>query len=199
MSTLTPPPVPRTLLAKLVIGISALVALATSAPPPWTATAAGELRVALDDSGEQRVLLSIELTGPLYQGAYAGTVEVTAVTDRAASDFSLEARVLTTGALAIDSFAAPALDAGADGGASTLTVQPSLESPDRASLSFTLTCTQLEFPRPESCLAQAELLLARQSARPLSARLSVTTTLTGGGGSDRPPGTSTIDLQEIER
>jgi len=192
------PRVPRALLAKLIIGISAIVALATSAPPPWTTTEGQELRVVLDDRSEQRVLLSIEITGPLYQGAYGGLVDVTAVADRAASDFSLEARLLTPDTLAVDSFSALQPDSGAepDGGADTLTAQPSLESPDRASLQLGLPCIQLE-ERPESCLARAELRLARESARPLTAQLSVITRLMGGDGSDPPPGSVTIDLQEL--
>lgn len=201
MSALIPSgtPVSRTLLAKLIIGVSAVVALATSGPPPWTATEEQQLRVALNERSEQRVLLTIELTGPLYQGTYSGSVELTAVADRAASDFSLEARSLTPDALALGSFDAPQPDAGSapDGGASTRVVQPSLESPDRASLQMRLACTELEAERPEACLAQAEIRLARESARGLDARLSVSVHLQGYYGPDRPPGTLMIDLQEL--
>lgn len=190
--SISAPAQPRqTLLAKAIIGLSAIVALATSDVPSWRTTDELRLQVLLDERSEQRLLLTLEVSGRLYEDLASTEIQLDVTTDRAASDFVLEARSLTPDTLEVLTFGAP--DAGAEG----LAVRPSLESPNRASLSFTLTCAQVELEeRPESCFAQAEIRVARESERPVLANV-VVTTLSTGGGPDQPDGNFTVNLEEI--
>ena len=194
MSPLTraPSAASRPLLAKLVIAVTGVVALATSRPPPWVATEERELRVALDERGEQRLLLTVEIADPFYAGLDTAEIDVVVVTDRAASDFSLEARSLTPDTLEVFGSDAP------DFGAGALTVRPSLESPARAAVVLALTCADVElYERPESCFARAELTLARESERPLVASVTATANFSGGD-SREPDETFSFELEALE-
>ena len=66
----------RALLAKLVIGGSALVALASSPPPEWVAQQQAHLHLVFDERKERTAILSIEVSGKLYASAQGGTLEL---------------------------------------------------------------------------------------------------------------------------
>jgi hypothetical protein len=202
------PPGLRPFFAKLVIAVSAAVAVATSAPPRWNASESDELVVALEDANPRQLLVTLELGGALYADALGGGVVVTAVSDRAASDLTLSARRLTpvvevreveapVDGLSFDEGAA--LDGGAplDGGVPLLSASPSLESPDRASLWFPLGCPELaSTERRETCVEVFQVTLLHASERSLNVTLHIAATL-GGSRERRPSGTFTLAIEEV--
>jgi hypothetical protein len=82
-------------LAKLVICVSAVVAVATSRALPWVVEDEQLLRVALDVRSQQQLILSVELGGELYADTFGEGVALTATANRGAADFKLSARSLT--------------------------------------------------------------------------------------------------------
>jgi len=211
----------RSLLAKLVIGASVVVALADSPPRTWSAEEAWSKRVALDERSERRFLVTIELAGELYADTRSGDVWITATADRAASDLTLTGRPLTppeepeepedpgVAGFPEDTFAdAGASEAAPDAGTRPDTTgaessRPGPGAADRAGLGFNLACIERnrqtpEELRPETCVEQFELTLARESEQPLSAELSVHVTLMGETQRE-PPGTFQIRAEELGR
>jgi hypothetical protein len=194
----TPEQSPRALLAKLVIGLSALVALATSAPPEWHRVEYGQLQLAFDGRNERTAILSIELAGELYADAREGTLDVSATADRTASDLVLSVRALEP------SMGEPAeaegdsdVDTELDAGAGIPTARPDVKSPNVASLSVPVACAEHDpsAPRAERCVAQFEITLARRSQRPLAVELNVAVQLDGRRETE-PPGTFQLTLEE---
>jgi hypothetical protein len=187
----------RPLLAKLVIGISALVALASSAPPQWFALEQGQLHLVFDERNERKAILSIEVTGKLYAAAQGGTVELVTTSDRDASDLVLSARPLPSDTAVLDPTDAPP-DAEAQQSLSLLgaLAAPDLSSPTMAWLSVPLECAQDDPParRPKSCVEQFEITLTRSSQQPLSVDLTATVEVDGPG--QTPPGTLQVFLVE---
>lgn len=189
----TPPSGLKPLLAKLVIGITAVVALATSAPPRWQATETRQASVALEGDSARKLRLTIELTGELYADVIAGNVVVSVVANRAASDLTLNLRPLAPGRDSSGSAgAAPA--AQPDAGSSSLTARPALDSPNRAALWLGLACPSVA-ERGEACVEHFEITLTRDSELPLTADLNVVTTL-DGERERRPAGTFDVRLEE---
>jgi len=207
-----PTPV-RSLLAKLVIGASIVVALADSAPPHWHANEEWSTRVALDERSERRFLITIELAGKLYADARDGDVEITAWADRGAGDMNLAWRPLTPpeepegAGFPEDTF----VDAGSGGTVSDAGAWPATTgwvlgelrpgTADQANVGFRLACTDRSpslpgEPRPETCVEQFELSLARESKRALNADLGVYVTVLGKA-EHQPPGTFQIRAEEL--
>jgi len=209
----------RSLLAKLVMGAGVVVALADSPPRTWIAEEEWSKRVALDELTERRFLVTIELGGALYADTRSGDVTIRAVADRAASDLTLTGWPLTppeepvepadpgVAGFPEDTFAdAGASDAASDAGARPGGEESSRPGPgaaDQAGIGFDLACTERdrlvpEEPRPEACVEQFELTLARESERRLSAELRVYVRLIGET-QRQPPGTLQIHVQELGR
>ena len=217
------PPGLRPFFAKLVIAVSGVVAVATSAPPRWNATEERELLVSLDDTHPRQLLVTLELGGALYADTLGGDALVTAISDRAASDLTLSARRLTPviearegeapaaeaplDGLPFDGLSFdedPALDGGVprdagramDTGVPLLSASPSLDAPARASLRFPLGCTELTEPeRPETCVEVFQVTLLHASERPLNVTLQIAVTL-GGSRERRPAGTFTFAIEQ---
>ncbi|HKO91915.1 MAG TPA: hypothetical protein VJU61_12220 [Polyangiaceae bacterium] len=209
-------PVPwRSLLAKLVIGTSAIVALADSPLPTWEAEETWSEHHTLDEQSELRFLLTVELAGELYADTNHGDVTITATADRAASDLTLTLRPLTPqqepeepegAAFPEDTFAdAGASPAPPDAGVRPDTTgavsgRPSPSAADRASIALDLACIERhrERPeeRPEACVEQFELTLGRESKLPLSAQLDVQVRLIGET-QRRPAGTFQLRAEEL--
>jgi hypothetical protein len=214
------PPWLRPLGARLVIAVSAVVAVATSAPPTWSSTDSSELVVALGDSPRQ-VTVTLDLAGELYADARGGDMVVTVIADRAASDLTLSLRRLTPrvgasadaaepeapadflgsaeldGGAEPDGGAVPDGGAAADGRASALTAHPSLEEPNRAALSLSIDCVETYGDeRAEACREVFQVELAKASERPLNVTLRVDVVL-DGNRERRPSGTVAIDIAEV--
>ena len=210
-----PTPV-RSLLAKLVIGASIVVALADSPPPTWHTSEEWGQRVALDEQRERRFLLTIELGGELYADTRRGDVSIWAAADRAASDLTLAWRVPippeepegSDPALFPEDTLADAGPGGAAPDAATwpatngwVSRSPNPGAADRIGMGFDLVCADRsqQLPgelRPETCIEQFELSLARGSERTLSAALDVGVTISGQA-QRQPAGTFQIRVEEL--
>ena len=184
-------PARQALLAKLVIGFSTVVALATSAPegpPLWNREVEESRQIALTEAGEHKLLVTIELGGELYAGAIRGDLRLVAVTDRAASDFSLR----VTRLLPADSAAVAA-----DGGTAGEVARPGVFSPTEALLGLSLACVSTDgAERAAACVEQFEVTLARESERPLTLDLTLNVALVGLQA-EEPPGTFNVALEEV--
>lgn len=185
----------RVLLAKLVIGIGTLVALASSPPPRWRAEQAQELQIVFDERNERTVLASVDLAGKLYADLAAGTLDVMVTADRSASDLVLSVRPLAPGGGEPE--APPELQPGeSSDGAELTTARPDVRQPNRVWLSLPLGCGEPEpAARAESCSEQFEITLRRESQRPLSVQLSVTSFL-DGRRKTQPSGVFQLVLEE---
>jgi hypothetical protein len=194
----TVPEARNTWLAKLVICISAVVALATSQTPRWSLEDEQHLSVALHTRREQTLLLTIDLGGNLYRDTVDGEVALTATANRAATDFTFSARALTQPGI-LES-PPESTTGGPDAGRSSgvfFAARPTLESPNEASLWFEIECAEpSQERRAETCTALFELTLSRESERPLSAQLSVLTQIRGGSERERP-GTFEVSLAQV--
>ena len=188
----------RPLLAKLVIGVSALVALATAALPDWIAQQQDELHLVFDERNERTAILRIELSGKLYAAARGATLELTTTADRAATDLRLSARPLSSDEAlpeplqaAREADVAPEPQAFHDGG------NPDLSSPTMTWLSVPLECAQDDPParRPKSCVELFEITLTRRSQEPLAVDL-IATVYVGGGPGATAPGKPQVLLEE---
>lgn len=189
----------RALLAKLVIGISTLVALASSPPPRWLAKAEQQLEIVFDERNERTAILSVDLAGKLYADLAGGTLEVWATADRSASDLVLSVRPLTLAAGDAPP-RAPAelqLEAELPDAASSPSARPDVRQPNIARLSLPLACAEHQptVPRAESCSEQLEITLTRESQRPLSVELSVVVFI-DGTRKTQPSGVFALALAE---
>jgi len=185
------------LLAKLVICCGAVIALATSAPPTWQVEDEQVMRVALDDANTRRLLLTVELGGPLYADASSGWVQLTLSTDRAASDLTFRVERLEGSG---DGSTSSASDAGVEGGLVELpwVADFSPEAPARAFHSVQLACPPSDLgPRQETCIDQLAITLARTSARPLHAELTIHTTIVGQREKRPRGGSFAVSLEEV--
>ena len=194
----TPGQSPRALLAKLVIGISALVALASSPPPSWVAQEQRHLHLEFDERNERTAMLSIEVTGKLYAAATGGMLELVTTADRAASDLTLSARPLPSDPALSDPLeAAPESDADPELYSLLARAHPDLSNPTLVWLSVPLECAQDDPParRPQSCIEQFEITLTRPSHEPLAVDLTAIVYV-GGPGQPAPPGTLQVLLEE---
>lgn len=183
-------------LAKLVICIGAVVALATSAPPSWVLEHEQSASVALDDSSTRKLLLTIELGGALYADTRGSEAELTITTDRAASDLTVVIERLGGG----EDPSTSSNDAGAESGQDEgpWLVNFTLEAPARASQWLRLACPPSDLePREETCLDQFEITLARESESPLQAQLLVRTNVFGQQEKRPRGGTFAVSLEEV--
>lgn len=71
------------------MGISAVVALASSPPPRWSAEKLARAPLVFDERNERTAILSIELDGELDADVGGADVKVIATADRTASDLEL--------------------------------------------------------------------------------------------------------------
>lgn len=194
MNALARPPLAparQALFAKLVIAVSTVVALATSAPeepPVWNRDVEESRQIALTEAGEQKLLVTIELGGGLYADASRGELTLVAVTDRAASDFSLRvARLLPADGVEVLS----------DGGLVQQVARPGAASPTEAFLGLSLACVSRPgAERAASCVEQLEVTLARESERPLTLDLTLNVAL-AGSHEEEPPGAFSVALVEV--
>jgi hypothetical protein len=182
----------RALLAKLVIGVSTVVALADSAQPQWYsgAEAQAHLQVVFAEQDERKAIFSIELGGPLYADLLDGEVQISATADRTASDLALSVRPFDPSS----DEAAPDEPAGE---AEVARATPS--RPNVAMLSVPVGCPEEDpaVPRPERCSEQFEITLTRGSDRPLSIDLNAVVQLQGRSQT-QPKGTFEFHLEELD-
>jgi hypothetical protein len=186
----------RSLLAKLVIAGSALVALASSPPPRWGVQQRAQLELLFDEREERTAILSIELSGQLYAAAGAALVELVTTSERA-GELTVTARPLPASAAPPDrTEQASDAQASAEFELVLSNQQPDLGSPGIAWLSVPLECAQDDPParRPRSCIEQFEITLTRPPGEPLSVELSATVSVDGPG--QPPPGTLRVLLGE---
>ena len=188
----------RALLAKLVIGGSALVALASSPPPEWVAQQQAHLHLVFDERKERTAILSIEVSGKLYASAQGGTLELFTTADGAAGDLLLSARPLPSDEAVSDPTEASQADANPELEALAARSDPDLSSPIMTWLSVPLECAQSEPParRPKSCVERFEITLTRPSQMPLNVDLSALVEL--GGPGQTAPGTLQVLLEESD-
>lgn len=189
---------PRARLAKLVIGASALVALASSPPRGWAAQEQEQLHLVFGERNERTAILSIEVTGKLYAAAQGGILELVTTADRPASDLVLSARPLPLdAALPEPTDAVPEADATQTLVTSALMIPPQLSDPSMTWLAVPIQCAREEPPgrRPKSCVEQFEITLTRQSQEPLTVDLTALVQVVGPEGSE-PFGTLQVFLIE---
>jgi hypothetical protein len=198
----------RALLGKVVLGISALVALADSAPegrplPIWSAEEQRQIQVVFAEQYERRALSSIELHGQLYADLSRAEVEVTATADRSASDLELSVRPLGPSPLEAARFEPPSepepnFRGGFDLGSAVPTARAHPMYPHLVSLAVPVECAEDDaaVPRAESCLEQLEITLTRESERPLSVELTVLVRIYAYADTE-PEGTFEIHLEEL--
>jgi hypothetical protein len=189
---------PRDLLAKLVIGSSALVALASSPPPQWVVQQQAQLHLVFDERSERTAILSIEISGKLYAAADGGMLELFTTADGAASDLGLSARPLPSDAAVSDPTEASEADASPELEALAARSAPDLSSPTLAWLSVPLECAQDDpsARRPKSCIERFEITLTHPSQQPLSVDLSARVDV--GGPGQTAPGTLQVLLEESD-
>lgn len=189
---------PRARLAKLVIGASALVALASSPPRGWAAQEQEQLHLVFGERNERTAILSIEVTGKLYALAQGGMLELVTTADRPASDLVLSARPLPLDAALPDpTDAVPEADATQTIVTGGVMIPPRLSDPTMTWLAVPIECAQEEPParRPKSCIEQFEITLTRQSQEPLTVDLTALVEVAGPEGYD-PSGTLQVFLTE---
>ena len=196
----------RALLAKLVMGSSALVALADSAPREvglWYAEEPGKVRLVFAEQNERKALLSIKLDGPLYADVVSAEMEITATADRTASDLELSVRPYepnpdeSARAESVSEVEADFRN-GFEPQTAVTSARPSPKSPASVSLSVSSECAESDrdVPREGSCLEQLQITLARGSQRPLSVDLEVLVRVQGSL-QVAPEGTFEIHLEEL--
>jgi len=196
----------RGVLAKLVIAISAFVALADSAipgPPQWSTAEQAQAQIVFADQNEWRAILSIELSGPLYADLTEAEVQITATADRTASDLELSVRPVEPGPdapaqLEPASETDADLQGGSEPGSAVPRARANPMTPNVVFLSVPLQCASEDpdVPRAESCLEQLEITLARDPQRPVSVDLTVGVSILGAAETE-PNGTFEVHLEEL--
>jgi hypothetical protein len=178
-------------LAKLVICISAVVALATSAPPRWHAEEERLQWVHLTDATEKKLLVTVELGGELYADVRQGYVGLTLHADQAASALTVTGRALGR---------SPPTDAASDAGPGVEVARSAADAPDQLDLGLHIECAErgpLSIDeRADSCIDSFEITLQRGAERPLDVYVRLVVVL-DGERQRQPPGTFDVRLEEL--